>query len=101
MEVRTGEGLGVLDELRARLDDGSSTWETPFILLEVDTFEREHPFLVDLSTCGPQCPAYCDFNAFGKLFLCRAQPEWCEWDQSHGYKPAPTGQPCPVLKERK
>lgn len=45
--------------------------------------------LVDLSVCGPQCPAYHEDEEYGGLCWALASID-----------EAPTGQPCPVLGAR-
>lgn len=74
--------MKVPEDLRATLYDYI---EAGYIVAE---WFAEHE-LVDLTVCGPQCPAY--------------QPyEWqmCCYAMS-GWDIAPTGKPCPVLARRR
>jgi hypothetical protein len=59
----------------------------------LDHFAAAHPGLVDLTLCGPQCPAY---GVAGQ----RNHKDRC-WVSGDMYRTdAPTGQPCPVLAAR-
>ena len=57
---------GPLDELRSAIFQASlyigegRTLSVPLdtALAAISDFERDHPGLVDLTVCGPQCPAY-------------------------------------------
>jgi hypothetical protein len=61
-------------------------------LKEVGTFAAQHT-LLDLSVCGPQCPAWSGTTEFRRHEIC--------WGRSGDYMHAPTGQPCSVLAARK
>jgi len=84
------EQVGVLEALRELVRrvyfSGSHTWLDYEHAL--DAFAAEHPGIVDLTVCGPQCPAI-------------AGPLCAHMTYRRNMSVfAPTGQPCPVLAER-
>lgn len=85
--------MSPLDELRKALNELYRGKPYIGVMEAIDTFAASHPGLADLSTCGPQCPAWTNGGC---------HPDWCAVlylslsESSH----APTGQPCPVLKDR-
>ena len=62
------------------------------VLAAIDAFAAAHPHIVDLTVCGPQCPAWTKFEDC---------TEFCECDDRIAPYYAPTGSPCPVMEGRK
>ena len=84
------------DELRAVLDsipivaDGSDSYHVclAHVLYALDAWAEKHPGLVDLTICGPQCPAY----------RTELDPDCARGRMCARTK---TGQPCPLVGARR
>jgi len=86
--------MNPLDELREMaLRRSGIPADQTLSLNDIDAFAAAHPHLVDLSVCGPQCPA-CT-NCMGEL-SCIVLSE-----RVNETIDAPTGSPCPVMEGRK
>lgn len=97
--AQKGNRTSVLDELRAALEtaaaeayDPKHKLATRYCIGLLDKFAAAHPGLVDLSLCGPQCPAWTQVVFDHDEGFDECESMHCD---------APTGSHCPVLEARK